>query len=219
MTNPVKALAGAPGIEPGKGGIKIASGKNKFNANSDSSCSVHIKQDQVVSTPVGTYAGPHPYHPAAAEADREQQKAHRIHIEPTTIRGDRGQYYRVHYGGALFIDETWNPEFEACRALLAYGIVGRLEVWRSGKSHPDMLMPDIAKAAEWTVKENETRGPHFARWQPRPEDLSQNAVSRAPEFLPAAVLGSGDPTQEPEPAAQVSAAYLTLPILDAELAK
>src|SRR5262249_53241879 len=75
------------------------------------------------------------------------------------------------------------------RVLSARGIAGRLEVWRFGKSDPDMSVPDIAKAAEWTVKENETRGPHFVRWQPRPEDLSQNLVSRAPEILPAAVLG------------------------------
>jgi hypothetical protein len=140
---------------------------------------------------------------AEAEADREQQKAHRMYIEPTTIRGDRGQYYRVHYRGAPLIDETWNPEFEACRALSGYGIAGRLEVWRPGKEQPDVVIRDIAKAAEWTVKENETRGPHFVRWQPRPEDLSQNAVSRAPEILPAAVLGSGattPATKEVEPA-------------------
>jgi hypothetical protein len=128
---------------------------------------------------------------AQTEADREQQKAHRIDIEPTTVRGDRGQYYRVHYRGAPLIDETWNPEFEACRALLARGIAGRLEAWRFGKSRPDTLVPDITKAAEWTVKENESHGPRFVRWKPLPEDLSQNAVSRAPEILPAAVLGSG----------------------------
>jgi len=90
---------------------------------------------------------------------------HRIHIEPTTIRGDRGQYYRVHYEGAPLIDETWNPELEACRALLARGIVGRLEIWRAGKPHPDMLVPDIAKAAEWTVEENEEHGPRFVRYR------------------------------------------------------
>jgi hypothetical protein len=143
---------------------------------------------------------------AEAEADRDQQKAHRIHLEPTTIRGDRGQYYRVHYRGAPIIDETWNPEFEACRALLARGIVGRLEVWRIGKSHPDMLVPDIAKAAEWTVKENETHGPRFVRWKPLPEDLSQNVVSRAPGIPPAAVLGS---------AATPTATAEQMPILDA----
>jgi hypothetical protein len=35
-------------------------------------------------------------------------KAHRIVIEPTSIRGERGQYYRVYFEGT-----TWNPEFEA----------------------------------------------------------------------------------------------------------
>ena len=50
---------------------------------------------------------------------------HRIQIQPTTIRGERGQYYRVHYDGSVLIDETWNPELEACRALLARGIVGQ----------------------------------------------------------------------------------------------
>jgi len=78
---------------------------------------------------------------------------HRIYIEPTTIRGERGQYYRVHYKGAVLIDETWNPELEACRALMARGIVGRLEAWRFGKDCPTIFIPDIAKAAECTVEE------------------------------------------------------------------
>ena len=130
--------------------------------------------------------------PAEAEADRAQQKAHRIYIEPTSIRGDRGQYYRVHYRGAPLIDETWNPEFETCRALSARGIAGRLEVWRFGKSHPDMLVPDIAKAAEWTVEESDKWGPRFVQWKPRPEDASWNGASLSGGIVPAAVLESGD---------------------------
>jgi len=128
---------------------------------------------------------------------------HHIQIEPTTIRGDRGQYYRVYYRGAPIIDETWNPEFEACRALLARGITGRLEVWRFGKSHAGLVIADIAKAAELTVEESDQRGPHFVRWRARPEDLSRNAVSDAAGIAPAAVLGSGATTlatKEIEPA-------------------
>jgi hypothetical protein len=122
-----------------------------------------------------------------------------IHIEPTTIRGDRGQYYRVHYRGAPIIDETWNPELEACRALLARGIVGRLEVWRASKSHPDMIVPDIAKVAEWTVVENESHGPRFVRWRPLPEHLSQNALSCSAGIAPAAVFESAaTPAPTPE---------------------
>ena len=55
------------------------------------------------------------------------QATHRIVIEPTSIRGERGQYYRVYFEGAVLIEDTWNPEFEACRALVARGITGRLE--------------------------------------------------------------------------------------------
>jgi hypothetical protein len=118
---------------------------------------------------------------------------HRIHIEPTTIRGERGQYYRVHYDStAVLIDETWNVELEACRALLSRGIVGRLEVWRFDKDHPDMLIPDIARAVEWTVEENEKRGPRFVRWKPRPEDVPWNAVSLSGGIAPAAVFEPGD---------------------------
>ena len=125
---------------------------------------------------------------------------HRIHIQPTSIRGERGQYYRVHFEGAVLIDQTWSPELEACRALLTRGIVGRLEVWRAGKRHPDMLVPDIAKAAELTVEENERLGPRFVRWRLRPEHLPQNAVSSSAPFGPAAVFRPGDPRIETEPA-------------------
>jgi hypothetical protein len=144
---------------------------------------------------------------------------HRIYIEPTTIRGERGQHYRVHYEGAVLVDETWNPELEACRALLARGIASRLEVWRAGKPHPDMLVRDIAKAAEWTVKEDERRGPRFARWSARPEDLLQDAVSCGRGIAPAAVFGSGHPTVPKKETEPVDSAAFETPILDAELAK
>ena len=47
--------------------------------------------------------------------------AHRIVIEPTSIRGERGQYYRVYFRDAVLIEETWNPDFEAFRKLVARG--------------------------------------------------------------------------------------------------
>jgi len=36
---------------------------------------------------------------------------HRIVIESTSIRGERGQYCRVYFEGAVLIEDTWNPEF------------------------------------------------------------------------------------------------------------
>jgi hypothetical protein len=51
-------------------------------------------------------------------------KPHRIVIEPTSIRGERGQHYRVYFQDAVLIEECWNPEFEACHALAARGVTG-----------------------------------------------------------------------------------------------
>jgi hypothetical protein len=110
----------------------------------------------------------------------------RIVIEPTTIRGERGQRYRVHFEGAVLIDDTWNPELEACRALVVRGVSGRLEVWRADRASPAMIITDIAGVSGRTVKENEKMGPRSAPWAPLPEDLGADAVSRDPVFAPAA---------------------------------
>jgi len=97
---------------------------------------------------------------------------HQITIEPTTVCGERGQRYRVKYQGAIIVHETWSPELEAARALLARGIVGRLEIWRSGKGYPDMLIADISKAAGLSVEENEN-GVHGLRGGGRDRRISR----------------------------------------------
>ena len=128
---------------------------------------------------------------------------HQITIQPTIVRGERGQRYRVTYQGTNLINETWCPELEAARVLMARGIVGRLEVWRYGKSHPDLIIQDIARAAALTVEESEKLGPRLIRWRPRPEDLPLDVVSPSAGIAPAAVLESGDPPlrrKETEPA-------------------
>ncbi len=84
---------------------------------------------------------------------------HRITIEPARISGDRGQRYRVHFQGAVLIEDCWNPELDACRALVVRGLAGRLEVWRAGTTYPGLIIPDIGAAAFRTVKESEKNGP------------------------------------------------------------
>jgi len=93
-------------------------------------------------------------------------KAHRIIIEPTTIRGERGPHYRVHFDGGVLIEETWNPEFEACRKLVARGFTGPAEIWRIGRAFPDMIVHDLEVAARYTVEENASRGPLIVPWRP-----------------------------------------------------
>jgi hypothetical protein len=65
---------------------------------------------------------------------------------------------------------------------------------RSGSSPPPsrpLIFPDIARAAERTVKENEKIGPRFAQWARLPEDLHPDTVSRDPVFAPAAISPEG----------------------------
>ncbi|MGE0854419.1 MAG: hypothetical protein AB7O44_33295 [Hyphomicrobiaceae bacterium] len=101
-------------------------------------------------------------------------RAHRIEIEPVGL-GDRGHRYRATHEGSVLIDGSRHPEFDACRALLARGIRGKLEVWRKGAAFPAMVL-DIEAGARLTVAETEAAGPRFVRWKPFSVDDDQNAV-------------------------------------------
>ena len=58
--------------------------------------------------------------------------ATRVEIEQTNL-SEHGQRYRVTYDGEVLADGRRNPIFDACRALLARGIIGRLEGWRRAR--------------------------------------------------------------------------------------
>jgi hypothetical protein len=115
----------------------------------------------------------------------------RIEIEAVGLR-ERGLRYRVMYAGAVLIKSTRNPEFDACRALLALGITGRLEVWRPGKAHHDLQL-DIAKGAGLTVRETEEEGPYIARWRPYSGARRPDALLYRGGQAPAAILDPAGP--------------------------
>jgi hypothetical protein len=82
---------------------------------------------------------------------REQaRRSTRVELEPIGATG-----YRVLYAGKVLAEGRRNPIFDACRALLARGITGRLEVWRRGKTSADMQL-DIEKGAGLTIRETAT---------------------------------------------------------------
>src|SRR5262245_44160807 len=81
--------------------------------------------------------------------DEIMGNTHRIDIEPIGL-GQRGQLYLVSYGGAVLVERSRNPEFDACRALLEQGATGRLEVWRRGTTCPALRL-DIETGARLTV--------------------------------------------------------------------
>jgi hypothetical protein len=98
--------------------------------------------------------------------------AHRIDIESIAL-GERSHRYRVKFRGSVLIANCRVPGLDACRALLALGITGTLEMWRAGKMWPDMEL-DIERGAKLTVEESDRQTPRFIRWRPR-EDASANA--------------------------------------------
>jgi hypothetical protein len=99
----------------------------------------------------------------------------RIYLEPAGL-GARGQRYRVIHSGVTLIESSGNPEFDACRALLARGITGLLESWHKDAHFAAMYL-DIEKGARLTVQEGEQIGPRFVAWSAPPEVLLSNAVS------------------------------------------
>ena len=80
--------------------------------------------------------------------------ATRVEIERTNLT-ENGQRYRVMCAGEILAEGRRNPIFDACRALLARGITGRLEVWRRGRTSADMQL-DIERGARFAIRETTT---------------------------------------------------------------
>ena len=105
---------------------------------------------------------------ADADADRTQEKAlrsTRVELEPIGVT-EHGQRYRVMYAGEVLAEGRRNPVFDACRALLARCITGRLEAWRRGKTSADMQL-DIERGARLAVWESEKHSLRTMAWRPR----------------------------------------------------
>jgi hypothetical protein len=130
----------------------------------------------------------------ARDSNETPEAARRILIEPSLIRGRRGQHYMARFGGEVIVADSWNPVFGACRLLVDRGFTGRFEVWRTGKGHPDMLIPDIEEAARWTVLENENAGPVIVRWRPWSDDIHPDTVSDHAVLAPEAAEAGGRET-------------------------
>ena len=100
-----------------------------------------------------------------------------VELEPIALT-EHGRRYRVSYAGEVLVEGRRNPIFEACRALLARGITGRLEVWRKGKTSADMRL-DIERGALFAIKETARESLRLIPWHPwwlNPDASSPNAV-------------------------------------------
>lgn len=100
----------------------------------------------------------------------------RVYLSYGRFERHRGQTYNVHLGsldGELIVRNAFDPEFAACRVLLARGLTGKLEVWRPGSAFASLIIRDIAKGAQLTIREDAKRGPCTVKYRPRfsPEEV------------------------------------------------
>jgi len=138
----------------------------------------------------------------AAEAGADRQLPHalrstRVEREPIGLT-EHGQRYRVTCAGGTLVEGRRNPIFDACRALLARGVTGRLEVWRRGRTSADMQL-DMERGARLALCETATESLRVVPWQPRPNIIPPNVVSHRSVQSPAGKWPSpvGMPTPEP----------------------
>jgi hypothetical protein len=75
-----------------------------------------------------------------------------------------GPFTEVMHAGEVLLKGCQCPIFEVCRALLARGITGHLEVWRPGRPLADAQL-NIEKGAGFTIMATEQP----TEQRPRPE--------------------------------------------------
>ena len=131
----------------------------------------------------------------------------RITIEPVAL-GHRGERYRVTYEGRVLLEAVREPLFDACRALKALGVAGRLEMWRLGKGHYDAAV-DIERGARWTVAETAESGPVISPWRPFAREANEHAFPAVPSEAGAALrdLPVGRWPRKNQPSTTRSAAH------------
>jgi hypothetical protein len=97
---------------------------------------------------------------------------HRIDIEPTHYTST-GPRYRVTYLGETIVEGARTPLFDACRALRARGVTGKLAMYSRGGTVARAKV-DIEEGAELTIIENAKEGPRLARYRPYPSGTGED---------------------------------------------
>jgi hypothetical protein len=103
---------------------------------------------------------------AVGDPKRAAGPEYRIEVQRTHYTST-GARYRVTYLGETLVESARDPEFEACRALFARGIVGTLVTYSPGSLVPRMKI-DIEKGAKLSTIDNANEGPRFGRYRPHP---------------------------------------------------
>ena len=79
--------------------------------------------------------------------------------------GVRGYLYDVILNGEV-ICTSRDPQYAACRALVALGLRGEARFWRPGRPTHDSCIRDIEKGALLFTREGANDGPRVAKYAP-----------------------------------------------------
>lgn len=88
----------------------------------------------------------------------------KAYLFPIRTYGNDAYIYHVSFEGAMIVTRSRDPEFDACRALKALGLTGKLQIIDANTGQ-HRLTVDIAKGAKLAARED-SRGMRFARWVP-----------------------------------------------------
>jgi hypothetical protein len=115
-----------------------------------------------------------PWKPSPARDVQPSSGNHRIDIAFVRY-GHGGTNYRVIFRGETLIENTREPIFNACRALVAKGLKGRLEMW-AGEPYPRMIVRDIERGANSMIVEGAKTAPRIVEWNPHPRASNDDDV-------------------------------------------
>ncbi len=91
----------------------------------------------------------------------DKQASHRAEIVPGPYT-KRGRLYSVLYNDQALVTASYDPEFDACRALLRQGVTGKLTTYSDDKT---CMILDIKKAAKVMTRDNRYGTPVFVKYR------------------------------------------------------
>lgn len=97
-----------------------------------------------------------------------------LEIERLTTRGYR---YGVIWNGERIVTDSADPEHDACRALLARGITGRMETRTDGKTR---MLFDIEYGAGRMTTESDKGGLHTGKYRAPPWEAKRASNDNKP---------------------------------------
>ena len=100
--------------------------------------------------------------PPAVWGDGTPARPHEVVLTPAKRKGGR-QAYAVHFRGELLIVSV-DPEFDACRRLLADGFAGHLVTRWAGAAH--VALPLTIEQGALLATFDGTTGVRIGKWRP-----------------------------------------------------